>query len=585
MWFRTGTFHVPVVAADGSARKIPDPTPVVFPSCTPQAEENPPLSSSSRAHTPLVALLQTIQRPADIQLSHFEALGLHVISNASPQEILPDASYLPPVGQWISTPPEDLEAATIASKKPLNNGNLSPGLQTYLERRNELSIDNTAAFRTIRRIPPPTGETAVRLGNAYEFFKNLELFSGFWVDTSLPPKLEPEPSSSSSEDHTEEPPTPPHLRTHHRTGTGSQLPPEYRQHILTAFIKLVAYDFGCNVSFPRVEPRVHLTPFLTTNFPSSYFTSSTQFIYRTPRDRASARTGVVEGPLAAVSCRTTTGFATEADERLDFAREIVAVLLTAQQRAREGKEERRFGEGKWWTTTPRWGGGTGGAIGKEADKLSNPTDESLPTKFLGEKIDPAVAAATSAMSIPPSSTQPQTMKVPERIADVKRAIGGINAFSCTPSPSKKSKRGGMKEGNMAIYENYRKMIPPSSNWDRKARYEAIGKVNGVGYDDIFLVSALNHHVSLVRIRVPEALLGVLSGEVLDERGWRQWGRVMMWRSRWFDLFLKEDRIEGMGLVWGMMSWLMRAVDEPASTPGAGDENQKLVDDGDKMDMS
>lgn len=565
--------HVPAAAAAVVAdptKKIPESPPVVFPLFAPQAEETPPSPSSAQAYTPLVALLQTIQRPADIQLSHFERLGLHVISDASHQNLLPDSSYLPPFDQWISTAPEDLEAATTASKKPLNNGNLSPGVQTYLERRNELSIDNTAAFRTIRRIPAPKGETAVRLGNAYEFFKNLELLSGYWIDTSLPPKTEPTEEELEKEKNE---PTPPHLKTHTRAGTGSQLPPDFRQHLITAFIKLVAYDFGCNVSFPRVEPRLHLTRPPPNNFPPSYFNSSAQFINRIPRDRALARTGSVEGPLAAVSCRPTTSFATEADERLDLAREVVAVLLTAQQRAREGKEEERFGEGKWWTTTPRWGGGLGGAIGKETDKNpSSISDESLSTISLGEKIDPASAAATPAG---------QVVKVPERLADVKRAIGGINAFSSSSSPNKKSKRGGTNDGNLVLYENYRKMLPPSSNWDRKARYEAIGKVKGVGYDDIFLVSALNHHVSLVRARVPCSLLSVLGGERVDGHG-RDWGRMVLWRSRWFDLFLINDRVEAMGLVWAMMSWLMRAVIEPV-TSAEGDGKGR--EEGNKMDMS
>ena len=581
MCFQTGTFHVPLAASDGTARKPPDSTPVVFPSCAPQVEENPPSASSARAHSQLVTLLQTIQRPADIQLSHFEALGLHVISDASPEDILPDPSYLPPIDQWTSTPPEDWEAATIASKKPLNNGNLSPGLQTYLERRNELSIDNTAAFRTIRRIPAPTGESAVRLGNAYEFFKNLELFSAYWPDTSLPPKVDPDPNtpSFSSEeepkDDQKEKLTPLHLRTHHRTGTGAQLPPEYRQHLVTAFIKLVSYDFGCNVSFPRVEPRLHLTlpKTNTTNFPSSYFNSNAQFIYRTPRDRPSARLGIVEGPLAAVSCRTTTVFANDVDSKLDLAREVVALLLTAQQRAREGHEEKRFGEGKWWTTVPRWGGGPGGAIGKEVDKTPS-TDAPLPSKP-EDQVSPAVAAAATAMSGSVSAAG-QATKVPERIAEVRRAIGGINAFgsSASPNPSKRSKRGA-KDGNLAIYDNYRRMLPPAVNWDPKARYQGIGKVRGAGYDDIFLLSALNHHVCLVRARVPDELLGVLGGEVTDGSGEREWGKLVMYRSRWFDLFLRDDRIEAMGLVWGLMSWLMRAVGDPAEGEKKGEEDAKI----------
>jgi hypothetical protein len=502
-----------------------------------------------------------------------------------------------------------LEAATVSSKKPLNNGNLSPGLQTYLERRNELSIDNTAAFRTIRRIPPPTGEAAVRLGNAYEFFKNLELLSGYWIDTSLPSTAQGDPGDSSPEDPTEEPPT--HLRTHHRTGSGAQLPPEFRQHLITAFIKLVAYDFGCNVSLARVEPRLHLTPPKTTNFPPSYFNSSAQFVYRTPRDRAMARMGIVEGPLAAVSCRASTVFLSESESKLDLAREVVAVLLTAQQRAREGKEEKRFGEGKWWTRDPRWGGGPGGAIGKEIDKTPL-TDGTVPSRHEASSesdiIAPALAAASTAISHEASTASqvaPNTLtnaaslagqKARERSArihgEVKRAVGGMKSSVYSP-PSKKSKRG-TKEGNLAIYENYRKMLPPGRNWDHKARYEAIGKMKGTGYDDVFLVSALNHHVSVVRARVPDTLLGVLGGEVVDERGWEQWGRLLMWRSRWFDLFLKEERIEAMGLVWGMMSWLMRAVDDSAGTAGGDREikpaEKKLEsshkdDDSDRMDTS
>jgi hypothetical protein len=444
-----------------------------------------------------------------------------VIPDASPRDIIPDPSFLPPFEEWLAIPSEELEEKTIASKKRLSNGNLSPGIQTYIERRNELSIDNTPAFRTIRRIPPPPGEAAVRLGNAYEFFRNLELFAGYWPDTSLPTKPDeptsgPGPSSDDGKGK-EEPAL--HLQTHHLIGTGSQTPAEYRQQLLTAFIKLVAYDFGCNVSFSRCEPRLHLTP--PSPSPPSHFNSPVAFIYRTPTDRASARSGIVEGPLAAVSCRPTTGFTTPTEERLDLAREVVSLLLTAQQRAREGKSEKRFGEGKWWTSTPRWGGGPGGPIGSEADRTEEPILE------LG----------------------PGAEKLPSSISEMKRAIGGIGGSSS----SKRSKR-----GTAQIYENYRKLLPPSSTWDRKARYSAIGKSRDVGADDVFLVSTLNHHVCIVRARVPESLLKVLDGEEVE------WERMVMWRSRWFDLFLKEDRIQGMELIWGMMAWLMRS-ESPADT--------------------
>lgn len=461
-----------------------------------------------------------------------------MIADASPQDLIPDASYLPPVDEWNAVPQDDLLEANEATRKPLINGNLSPGVQTYRERQKELLIDNAAAFRTIRRIPAPAGETAARLGNAYEFYKNLEFFSGYWPDTSLGP----EPETPKDESDT----TPLHLQTHVRTGTGSQLPPDYRQHLLTAFIKLVAYDFGCNVSFPRVEPRLHLTPAQPPS-PPSYFNSSVTFIYRTPTERASARAGIVEGPVAALSARASTVFTTEAEERLDFAREVVAILLTAQQRARESKSEKRFGDGKWWTSTPRWGGGQGGPIGREGDKADEllvGKEEKLIDGSEGSKV----------------------------VGEVKRTIGGING----PSPSKRSKKA--KDGNnMQIYENYRRMNPPGPTWDRKARYCAIGKEPGSGFDDVFMLSSLNHHICIVRARVPEKLLDVLDGSE-DVGGWE---KVVIWRSKWYDLYLKEERIEAMGVVWGMMAWLMRKLEDPMKTEEpAADTTQD-----EKMDLS
>ena len=61
-------------------------------------------------------------------------------------------------------------------------------------------------------------------------------------------------------------------------------------------------------------------------------------------------------------------------------------------------------------------------------------------------------------------------------------------------------------------------------------------------------------------RVPNGLLNVLAGSEGD------WERLVIWRSKWFDLFLVRERIEAMELVWGMMAWLMRKVE--------GDEDGK-----------
>ena len=55
----------------------------------------------------------------------------------------------------------------------------------------------------------------------------------------------------------------------------------------------------------------------------------------------------------------------EDKSRLDTLREIGGLLQIAQERRREGRSEIKPGEGKWWTTEPRWGGGPGGEVQNE----------------------------------------------------------------------------------------------------------------------------------------------------------------------------------------------------------------------------
>ncbi|KAK7210525.1 hypothetical protein V2G26_017703 [Clonostachys chloroleuca] len=288
------------------------------------------------------------------------------------------------------------------------------------------------------------------------------------------------------------------------------MPVEFRQQLLSAFIKLVAYDFGCNVSLARLEPRLHLSS--SKGSPSSaprktYCASSCSFIYQSPTTRETARAGLLYGPLGAVSSRATVKFA-DADsvtvQSLDLAREVVAALIAAQHRARENKTEVRFGEGEWWTTKPRWGGGSGGPIGREVDRDA----------IVGEK------------DAKPSDSE------------------GM------PIPKKPRK-------NMSVYDSYRMVRPPSSTWDKKMRYEAIGKVKGSTYDDVFVVSCLFHHISILRVRVPDRLLEVLQGSPEPDLSKRSWGKVQAWRSKWYDLFDTDQRVAAMQLLWGVLAYQMR----------------------------
>ncbi|GKT82786.1 hypothetical protein Ct61P_00636 [Colletotrichum tofieldiae] len=219
-----------------------EPTPAACPSApTGQAK-------------PLTFVLQNVYRPGDVTSAIFDALGIHLIPDTPPADLIPDSAHLPDFEGWDQLSPDDAREKNAETRIVLNNGVQSPGCQTYLDRKRELSHSNEDAFRTVRRIPAPKGQQQARLGNSYEFFRCLEAFTTYWDDSSKPPK----PLEESEGDNTILDADPGHQRVI-RTSAGSSMPGEYRQSLLTAFLKLVAYDFGCNVSAPRTEPRLHVT--------------------------------------------------------------------------------------------------------------------------------------------------------------------------------------------------------------------------------------------------------------------------------------------------------------------------------------
>lgn len=435
--------------------------------------------------------------------------------DANPQDIIPDTTYLPDFAQWDQLSLEEAQGKNQSTRRKLKSGSLSPGCQTYKERKSELSNLNADAFRTVRRLKTPKGKQPARLGNTYEFFRCLEAFTSFWDDPTQSPQLPPSPEITPSDGKT----SPGETKTEGvqdeevlRTASGSTMPLEYRNSVVSALIKLVAYDFGCNVSPSRVEPRLHLSsPQGPRQSCKTYCPSACTFVFKSAMTREAARAGTVHGPVAAVSARGTTDFTSpdmETAQSLDLAREIVAALITAQHRTREGKMETRFGDGEWWTVKKRWGGGSGGPIGREEEKDSVQGDKDAP---------------------PP-----------------KRDGDGTSQ----PAPKKPRK-------NMSIYDNYRMVRPPSTTWDRKTVYEAIGRQKGTDYDDIFVVSSIFHHVSVLRVRVPNRLLEVLDGAKEKDLAHRSWGNVEAWRSPWYDLFEATQRVKAMELLWGVMAFQMR----------------------------
>jgi len=71
-----------------------------------------------------------------------------------------------------------------------------------------------------------------------------------------------------------------------------------------------------------------------------------------------------------------------------------------------------------------------------------------------------------------------------------------------------------------------------------------------------MVSCVNHHISVLRLRVHEKYLDYIlkGGNSIGE----PWFELPMERSRWFDLFNPTDRTEAFIAIWGVMSYMMRA---------------------------
>lgn len=210
--------------------------------------------------------------------------------------------------------------------------------------------------------------------------------------------------------------------------------------------------------------------------------------------------------------------------------------MTAQLRAREGKVEKRIGQGQWWATVKRWGGAEGGPIGREVEGDAIVGDkDTFETETPGE-------GGPSADALSPSADKP-----------VVQEPGYPRGIPVRGAPLNKRPR-----KTLSVYDRYRMVRLPSSNWDKKARYESIGKIKGAGFDDVFVVSSLFHHLCVLRVRVPDRLLKVLDGA--EEGGRCSWDKLEVWRSTWFDLFVPEQRLEAMRLLWGVMSWSMRKMD-------------------------
>lgn len=75
-----------------------------------------------------------------------------------------------------------------------------------------------------------------------------------------------------------------------------------------------------------------------------------------------------------------------------------------------------------------------------------------------------------------------------------------------------------------------------------------------------MISSLNHHISVLKLRVHRLYLKYLLEGALPEEEHTDsaWCSPILKRTRWFDLFNVDDRAEAMRGIWGILAYLMRA---------------------------
>lgn len=492
---------MPSATSDPDKERDPPavPTPLDFP-----VHRLPDVEGPDAALRDLHSLLASIKRPQDISLDRFKPLNVHVDNDVEVNDLFPkdQAQGLPP-------PPWEDDLAAQSTKpsgdtpRPLmSNEYPYPTKDRFDILKAELLLDNDDSFREVARLPVVQGRSRVRVTQTRKFWTAFERMSQYWDGTidhyyDRPPS--PKPDAEASEDKMQEDnpfddtiqsdpavdtaqpnsegsdmdvdgpekepasngsagdeePQPSTVRRYkgRRIGTGHEMPDEMRDETIRAFVEMVAWPFGCQVTVPTLPPRLTVQNLL---FPvRQSFQAS-----RSPRDRQVARTGILEGPVLVAQCRPETSFRVHGDspgdgigEVCDLFREVGGMLLAAQERAREGTQEERPGEGKWWTTRARFGGAQHDDI---LDDLVRGTGMPLPESMLKE------------------SSKPSTLESENSRKRHKFEYHCASSLARRPSAMRK----------MSSSEKWKILQPGTSLWDKRMRYMQIGKTKESPFDDV-----------------------------------------------------------------------------------------------------
>lgn len=472
-----------------------------------------------------------------------EAFNITIAGNVPLDQLLPSESL--PSDLWLQDPSTNPNTWKIGQPhQKLSNGVPVPGHKTFYARADELrhSMDDISdAISGSRPTPGQNStQTPIRCVQTRNFFQNLLLMAEFW-DTSKDNYI-PANNTVASSESTETNASNNKVDTSKETYTGirhgapHQMPASYREDTITQFLNLAVWPHHCYLQpkGPRsLTCKLHFQHRLHVQVQHIFTTVCRSVV----GDREKARNGILEGPLLGVQCRNTTAFRKEnenpgegREEIMDLLYEVGSALLIAQKRAREGTTEEPAGKDKFWADgTTRHLGEVGGG------KQDRETNEQAKQEIFG-------------------------------------AMEGVE-------PSKKDLKEQQKL--MVRARPYLAGKPQESLWEAKMEYRMVGKEVGKGYDTVFIVSALNHHISILSVRVYDRYLDFFTNGQHPDPTYQQhgtstanttanagqgtgvggagqeWWKLQVKRSKWFDLLDPQDRVEAFRGVWALVGWMMR----------------------------
>lgn len=407
----------------------------------------------------------------------------------------------------------------------------------------------------------------------------------------------------------------------YRFGNGEQLNPGSRVALVKNLLKMVVHKFGCRDHEPMPAPREKLIV-------RGVKVQSIQYhfgIARIPKESKLARARMVEGPILAVHVREEIRFKQDpkltdpasalADkgpeskllaaarsrhgslfipERFDLFREVGALLILATQRAREGKSKDSFsGNDKWWVSQQRWGGATQkwGDLATEIYEDEDPSWSPAERELQEQRRQQAQAQAERLIG----GDAAHTARVASTLIDVDAMIAKnapllptIPGEPISEQPRRRKLRSldrppgkeeEMRDGKRLVYvppfkkkwyTDWQRLKANTPTWDDKVIYQQIGKKPGSDFDDLYMVTSVNHHVALVRMEVHKDYLAWLEtgNEVSDEPlpDGRQRNILYVKRGEWYDMFDIEARKEFLTAIWRLMCWLNRDHIDPSDYP-------------------